>query len=320
MKRTWVPLAVLLLSSAGFRVEGEPAGKPDARELLKSIPVLTDKDEKIESLFLTMTFRVNLQEQQVGLSVRVLYQRPDKYWLCVMDKAGVPLFLAAQGRMLNFDSLRQKVLSAPARGRTAFQCMGTAKGRMASGFGIMLPKEGEEEKPAINVDIASLFAGFEDRLTATPKDKTVILSTITDLGNELRAYLVPGTPFPCIAFEGQMKDEKEPMFEVRMTVNKPTDVVQFLLPDLPALKKHVDVEETPDKAGGLMAALDVFQNFLQTMMNIAMVRLLPAGPEGRAEVEKTLKQKIDWDAVKEFDRKLAEALAEAAKTTPPRPE
>lgn len=318
MKTTWLTLVVLLLSSAGFGAEGEPVAKPDARELLKSIPILTDRDEKIESLFLTMKFQIPPKEQQPGVSVRVLYQRPDKFWFCVMDKAGVPIFLGAEGRILFFDSLGQKVLSGKAYGKPTFLFRGTAKGTMVSGFGIMLPKEGEEEKPAVNVDIASLFAGFEDRLTATPKDKTVMLSTITDLGNELRAYLVPGKAFPCVTFEGWMEDKKEPAFEVRMTVNDPPDAAQFLLPDPQVLKKHVDVEETPDNGAG-PATLDGLKNFMQTMMNIELVRLMPTTPEDRAEVEKTLNRKIDWDAVKEFDRKLVEALAEAAKTAPPRP-
>ena len=326
MKRVCLAVAVLLAGWVAFGAEGDaPAAGPDARELLKGIPVLTERDEKIESLLLTMTLRLETKEQPLHLNARLSYRKPDKYSLCVMDKAGVPIFVGTEGRMLLFDSTRQRVLSMPARARPSFQVFSTEPLKIQCKFGLRSrEEEGKADEPAIRVDIASVFTGYEGKLTATAAGKTMILSAVSDEGNEMRAHVVPGTPFPCIAFDGRMKDGKEPMVVVRMSVNGPPGAKRPAVPDLRvlkkhlerALKKHLEVVEREDKE----AVLSFFKTYLQTWMSILLVRVAPDTPEARAGVEKMLKRKIDWDAAKEFDRKVVEALREAETSGTEKPE
>ena len=154
MKRACLAVAVLLAGSVAFGAEGDtPAAGPDARELLKSIPVLTERDETVKNMLLTMRLRLDMKERSFHLNARLSYRKPDKYSLSVTDKAGVPIFVGTEGRMLVFDSTRQRVLSLPSRGQPCAEVFSTEPRNMRCYFGRRSrDEEGKADKPAIRVD------------------------------------------------------------------------------------------------------------------------------------------------------------------------
>lgn len=314
MKRVSLAAAAFLLCSVALGAE-DATGKHDPKELLQSIPVLTEADEKIENLLVTMTVRMDLADKPVRLSARAAYQKPGRYSLCIMDGAGLPIVLEAEDRMLIFDSASQKVLSVPMHHKPFVLFGSKEPGNMQCLFGPQPVEDMKAGKPGIHVDIASMFAGCEDRLTAAAsRDGTVVLVGVSDRGNEVRAFLIPGKPFPCVAFELWMKDEKESRIELKMTVNDPAVTPHSRLPDVAVLKKTLEVVETPPGMENFPAAV---KDFLRSWMGVLMVRMTPDTPEGRAQAEKVLGRKIDWAAAKEFDRKTAEAYRKATKVEAP---
>lgn len=302
--------ALLLLALFAPCAFAEPES-PDPKELLKSIRVLTEQDEKIESLDVRVKICL---EGGLRWTLRATYRKPDRHALCLSDANGLPILMASDGRLLVFDSGNRKVVCMnEAKTKNCIRVLKDEKGNAQFQFGTMSEDDEKAGEPVVRVDIASMFAGCEETLAAARKEKLVELSARTDRGSELRASLLPGTEFPCVAFKGRVKGQKEPAASVQIRVNQPPDITFFSLPDLATLSKYVAVETVPkDEAAG-----EAVRRFCQTWMSVLMVRAVPDTAEGRAAAEEKLGRKIDWDAVKEFDTTLADALREAMKPTTP---
>lgn len=318
-RMTVVALLASLLPILSFAADPPVADKlaeREAQELIKSIPVVTDADDKIETLILRGFLRVN---ESVSLESVATYRKPDQRFLSTWNPGSeVPIFMASHERMILFDPLDQRVWTTTAGHGPFFRLRKPSEKNVEFKnvqilWGVQIAQGNAVVKPAYLVDISSILAGSKDGVTITRNDKEVILSGFTNKGAELRAYLVPGTPFPCHRFELANQGEKEPALAVRIEVNAAVNWSRFRMPDIDVLKKRLDVVE-----------LDMDKNLLESfgrnigpmILRIGAARMFARTPEGRAEAEKVLKRKIDWDAVQEFDRKAAEALREAMKTEP----
>jgi len=285
----------------------KPAPVPDAQALLKSIPVLTEKNEKLASLLLDLRLQTG---KTFGVKAHLAYRKPDDCALTMTDAAGTPIMVVAEDRMLLFDSVQQEVFALVTKRTHGVRIFSDAAQEAKFKIGVLTEDEERAGKSCLHVDVASFFNGLVKTTRATRRDKHVVLSATSPRGSLVRAVLDPSKPFPCSGFTIRAKGEKKPFVTVGIRANARVGPGDFVLPDLEVLRKHVDVREFPPAAG---RKITMMADRLKMCMMLAEVRATPDTPEARAELERRFNQKIDWDAVKAFDRKAAEAYREAMK-------
>jgi hypothetical protein len=308
MKTVGVALILLcasgLMVAAGCQQTTRPAGEgADVLASLLRQPVLTEETEGLQSLDVLIT-ATSSAETMWAMRTHFVFRRPAQFrssW--EMGGTGVPMAIMAEGTALLFDAINRVV---------SVRKSGTPRLMVYQDGDDLIVTIGGEKKfdHVIYVDAASIFKHLKasDRAPAYTRDPDgkpgswIVRWTGKD-GQPSITFGVGPDPL-CPLTSIRVGDDAHPSAIVAIRANQPIGDEDLLLPDLAVLARYVRVDQS--EYAGLPAFMQDFQNML-----VGMAAALGKTPEKRAEVEKTLGVKIDWDAAEAFARRLKEGLAEA---------
>jgi hypothetical protein len=311
--RGLIAAAVVLMGVGMTAAWGQGAGLPTAEEVIKSVPALTGQNEKLKSLVATMKVRMG---GKIAYKGRLVYRSPGKNFLVMSSPAGdVPMFIVSANEIICFDPMEQQVsvirgvelipaMTLVGQGDEHFNTMTGAAMRLGG-----KRNEGVEWKPKLELDPGAIVAQSHGKPEVTRAgDRLRIRGALGTKGREIEMEVEPGREFPCRYVVIRDKDQKEPLAELVMEANGEVGDEEFRAPDIEVLRKRVVVK---DVDGEKMGPGGAFGYAMNVMANAMAVQMTADTEEDRAEAEKQLKGKIDWEGAKEWDRKIMIAYREA---------
>ena len=300
--------SLLLLAIVGLAAAPPAtAGEPSAADLIKLAPTITSADPKVRSIEMAGTMRME------GLRVRfrAIYRAPDRYAILFADGSdGTPLVFIADRQMLVYDPIRPSVLF------------------MKDGhFNMAVRQKGEKSmfhwefgksshiKDEITFDAKSLF----DRPAVAENvvrdgDRTYRLFRTDEQGGTVVYSIDRAGKQPIESIRAFGKDGHEATLTIdRVVVDGPLKDEEFRFPDKTRLAENIDVHDWP--GDGL---LETFGE-VAVMMRAFQARKGANHPGLRHSIRFPGFRRIDWDEVRENDRKFSAVLKEFLPASPDGP-
>jgi hypothetical protein len=298
-------LAGLALLPAGCNQAGRPAGGgPDVLALLGNLPVLTEENEWLESI--EMSLLLPAQESGPQMGFHYCYRRPGQFSMSFgLGDTGLPLCIMAEGKTLILDPINRVVRVGQYTDPPKLSAF--AKG---DNFTLGVGGDANPSGRTIQVDMAALFKVFSNAsppLSVSPDPdgppSSWIASAVGTNGKAGIVYRVGSDPFcPLRSFRLGDADDSGPHVSIR--VNQPISDADLRLPDIAVLGRYVKLDQ--DESADIPAIMRELQGMLAGIWTA-----LDKTPEARAAMEKFLGTKIDWDEVGAFREKFKQGMAEA---------
>lgn len=270
------------------------AGEPSASDLIGLAPVIRSSDEKCKSIEIGGYIKPN---GFAHLTFRVIYRAPDKYALLINDGLdGTPLLFASDRRMFIYDPVQRVVLYSTDVNVdfSMRQEEDTLKFRCAA-------MECKDSK--VLLDVKSFFSGpvKSDKVVKIGEREYRVTRT-TEKGNSWVATIDPKELCPFSRIELIEHGNTNVIISINsICINGTLKDDQFAFPRKELLAEHIGVVDSPGEGS---------QKHLNGMplMRACYVRAAATNPELREAIKLPGLSGIDWDRVKENDKKLSQVL------------
>ena len=291
--------SLLLVCAAGLAVASPIiAGEPSPADLIRLAPTISSTDPKVRSI--EMVGRMRMEGLQVRF--RAVYRSPDRYAIRFSDGSdGTPLVFIADRQMLVYDPIRPSVL-----------CMKDGH------FNVAVRQKGEKSmfhwelgksrqiKDEITFDVKSLLnSSAIDERVVREGDHAYRLFRTDEQGGTI-VYSIDGTKKqPVESIRAFSKESHEANLAIdRVVVDGPLKDEEFRFPDKARLAENIDVHDWP--GDGL---LETFGE-VAVMMRAFQARKGANHPGLRHSIRFPGFRRLDWDEVRENDRKFSAVLKE----------
>ena len=294
-------LAVAVFSSLSCFVI---ADEPTLLELIATVPRIDSDLPGCKSIQIAGRLYSDTGNHQAYLGFRASYRAPDHFALLVTDdRDHTPIFLGSDGQAIVYEPIRQTVIYYE-RARTRFE-IAEAGGTLDILLGFS-SAEGNK-RSSLRCDVKSILSGLnKDReIIRRPGDTyEVKLTSLRD--NLLKAELDPARPSFCTKLTINPTRRDYPLFALdKIDLNGELRDEEFAFPPIDELSKKIDVQKWSETS--LIKETELFL----LLARAGRVRLAINNPSLREKIDK-----VDWDAVRDADKRFSAILREVAGTAP----
>jgi hypothetical protein len=292
------------------------AGDLTAEQLIELAPVIKSSDAKRKSIEIEGFIRLN---KEARMNIRVLFRASGQSSLVVTDSAdGTPFVFSASNKTVVYDPIESVVIYY-ANSIDLFS-FGASEDKVR--WSCFSGKSDEkDEKSDINLDLKSLLAmPYKTRSAIKTGDKTYRLALTSERGSTLIANVDLDRSCPFTRIEMREKGMDEPAFCLeKIILDGDLGDKDFAFPSKARLAETLPLVDYSN---------DTLLNNAASWALISRAtygRLAILDPQWRAALDPGNVAKVDWDKVRENDRKYSKALRElikmsdkAPKPAPPR--
>jgi hypothetical protein len=274
-----------------------PATQAAAQRLINLAPRLSNADPATRSFDTLVTLGPDL----LGLSIRAIYQAPDRYACYVFDPSdGTPIVVVADNKLLAYDPADGVLLWG--NNASAKLTLEFAEKKLNLDFDYNAHEKPPAKSCNFVIDIKSLAQAPAESQVRPGPGRTSVLRRISKRGTIMQFLIDVDASPPVQQVRMMSPDGRIALAIDPVRLNQAIDPRLFSMPSRKSLEKDFVVKDVPGE--GIFAQLKGAKSQLQALM----IPLAQKDAELRAKIDKAMPHLIDWAQVAKNDKIMAPKL------------